>query len=109
MILLPLVGSNWLVRLLSMARFDAALRACGLSTEGPVMGLERGAALFGLGHGPTGNGRSPWTRQSRSRQRLNIGSRVTREGHARFWERPEVKFLRATRQPATFRSTARCI
>ena len=31
-------------------------------------------------------------------QRLNIGSRVTREGHARFWERPEVKFLRATRQ-----------
>jgi hypothetical protein len=22
---------------------------------------------------------------------------VTREGHARFWERPEVKFLRATR------------
>ena len=32
------------------------------------------------------------------KQRLNIGSRVTREGHARFWERPEVKFLRATRQ-----------
>ena len=31
-------------------------------------------------------------------QRPNIGSRVTREGHARFWERPEVKFLRATRQ-----------
>src|SRR5215510_2792096 len=31
--------------------------------------------------------------------RPNIGSRVTREGHARFWERPEVKFLRATRQP----------
>ena len=29
-------------------------------------------------------------------QRPNIGSRVTREGHARFWERPEVKFLRAT-------------
>ena len=23
---------------------------------------------------------------------------MTREGHARFWERPEVKFLRATRQ-----------
>src|SRR5215472_15149800 len=33
------------------------------------------------------------------RQRSNIGSRVTREGHARFWERPEVKFLRATRHP----------
>jgi hypothetical protein len=31
-------------------------------------------------------------------QRPNIGSRVTREGHARFWERPEVKFLRATRR-----------
>ena len=31
-------------------------------------------------------------------QRPNIGSRVTREGHARFWERPEVQFLRATRQ-----------
>jgi diguanylate cyclase (GGDEF)-like protein len=31
-------------------------------------------------------------------QRPSIGSRVTREGHARFWERPEVKFLRATRQ-----------
>src|SRR5450631_2783118 len=31
-------------------------------------------------------------------QRPNIGSRVTREGHARFWESPEVKFLRATRQ-----------
>ena len=30
-------------------------------------------------------------------QRPNIGSRVNREGHARFWERPEVKFLRATR------------
>jgi hypothetical protein len=42
-------------------------------------------------------------------QRPNIGSRVTREGHARFWERPEVKFLRATRQsrrmrPACFSS-----
>src|SRR6185312_13728905 len=34
-------------------------------------------------------------------QQPNIGSRVTREGHARFWERPEVKFLRATRQTRT--------
>src|SRR6516164_8234565 len=32
------------------------------------------------------------------KQRPNVGSRVTREGHARFWERPEVKFLRATRR-----------
>jgi hypothetical protein len=31
-------------------------------------------------------------------QRPNIGSRVTREGHARFWERPRVKLPRATRQ-----------
>src|SRR5215475_13749210 len=30
-------------------------------------------------------------------QRPNIGSRVPREGHARYWERPVVKFLRATR------------
>jgi hypothetical protein len=28
----------------------------------------------------------------------NIGSRVTREGHARFWERLAVKFFRASRQ-----------
>ena len=34
-------------------------------------------------------------------QRPDIGSRVTREGHARFWERPEAKFLRATRQTRT--------
>src|SRR6184192_4560928 len=32
-------------------------------------------------------------------KRPNIGSRVNREVHARFWERAEVKFLRATRQP----------
>src|SRR5450631_4895455 len=31
-------------------------------------------------------------------QRPNIGSRMNREVHARFWERPEVRFLRATRQ-----------
>jgi hypothetical protein len=30
-------------------------------------------------------------------QRPNIWSRVTREYHARFWERPGVKFFRATR------------
>jgi hypothetical protein len=34
-------------------------------------------------------------------QRPNIGSRVTREGPARFWERPGVKFLRATRPSLT--------
>ena len=31
-------------------------------------------------------------------QRSNIGSRVNREVHARFWERPGVRFLRATRR-----------
>jgi hypothetical protein len=36
------------------------------------------------------------------RQRPNIGSRVTREGHARFWERPRVKVPRATRQNSAF-------
>src|SRR2546430_10973760 len=30
-------------------------------------------------------------------QRPNIGSRMNREVHVRFWERAEVKFLRATR------------
>ena len=33
-----------------------------------------------------------------ARQRPVIGSRMTRQGHARFWEHLEVKFLRATRQ-----------
>src|SRR4029434_10892268 len=36
-------------------------------------------------------GAMPWPR-------LNIGSRVTREGHARFWERLGVQFPWATRQ-----------
>src|SRR5262245_22373477 len=39
-------------------------------------------------------GPMPW-------QRLNIGSRVTREGHARFWERLGVKVPRATRHLRT--------
>jgi hypothetical protein len=36
-------------------------------------------------------GRMPW-------QRPNIGSRMNREVHVRFWERPRVKLPRATRQ-----------
>jgi hypothetical protein len=36
------------------------------------------------------------------RQRPNIGSRVNREVHARFWERAEVKFLRTTRYQRRF-------
>ena len=66
--------------------------------ESPVMGLERRGCVV-----------QPWPLANRKReepvdeakpfkQGSNIGSRVTREGHARFWERPEVKFLRATRQ-----------
>jgi hypothetical protein len=43
-------------------------------------------------------------RQSRGHvcQRPNIGSRVNREVHARFWERAEVRFLRATRHSRRF-------
>ena len=72
------------------------------SVEGPVMGLERRGCV--VRPWPLAN----WKREEpvdeakpfqdvMSWQRPNIGSRVTREGPARFWERPEVKFLRATR------------
>jgi hypothetical protein len=39
-------------------------------------------------------------------QRQNIGSRVNREVHARFWERLGVKLVRATRQPLRAASRA---
>jgi hypothetical protein len=79
------------------------------SVEGPVMGLERRGCV--VRPWPLAN----WKREEpvdeakpfkdvMSWQRPNIGSRVTREGHARFWERPEVKFLRATRQTSPFRN-----
>jgi hypothetical protein len=42
-------------------------------------------------------------------KRPNIGSRVNREVHARFWERPGVRFLRATRQILTPRSAPACL
>jgi hypothetical protein len=42
-------------------------------------------------------------------QRSNIGSRVNREVHARFWERAEVQFFRATRQFAASRQAAALI
>ena len=68
------------------------------SVEGPVMGLERRGCV--VPPWPLAN----WKREEPvdeakpfKMQRLNIGSRVTREGHARFWERPGVRFLRATR------------
>jgi hypothetical protein len=41
-------------------------------------------------------------------QRPNIGSRVTREGHAPFWERPAVKFLRATRREPPSEPGTKC-
>ena len=66
------------------------------SVEGPVMGLERRGCV--VRPWPLAN----WKRDEAKpfkMQRLTIGSRVTREGHARFWEHPEVKFLEATRQP----------
>ena len=84
---------------------DAGRRggAARSGVEGPVMGLERRGCV--VRPWPLAN----WKREEpvdeakpfkdvMSWQRPNIGSRVTREGHARFWERPEVKFLRATRQ-----------
>src|SRR5207253_2549604 len=40
-------------------------------------------------------------------QRPNIGSRVNREVHARFWERLGVKLLRATRQLPSSRNPSR--
>ena len=67
--------------------------------EGPVMGLERRGCVV-----------RPWPLANWKQeelvdeakpfhwQRPNIGGRVTREGRARFWERPEVQFLRATRR-----------
>src|SRR5215472_6012679 len=68
------------------------------SVEGPVMGLERRGRV--VRPWPLANWKQeePVDEAKPFRQRSNIGSRVTREGHARFWERPEVKFLRATRQ-----------
>jgi hypothetical protein len=82
------------------------------SVEGPVMGLERRGCV--VRPWPLAN----WKREEpvdeakpfkdvMSWQRPNIGSRVTREGHARFWERPEVKFFRATRRRSPFRSEGR--
>ena len=48
----------------------------------PVRPSRRGLIAAGAA---LGVGRSPWTRPKPFRmQRLNIGSRVTREGHARF-------------------------
>ena len=68
------------------------------SDEGPAMGLERRGCV--VRPWPLANWKreEPVDEAKLFKQRPNIGSRVTREGHARFWERPEVQFLRATRQ-----------
>ena len=68
------------------------------SVEGPVMGPERRGCV--VQPWPLANWKreEPVDEAKPFKQRPDIGSRVTREGHARFWERPEVKFLRATRQ-----------
>src|SRR5262249_47845259 len=67
------------------------------SVEGPVMGLERRGCVVRPWLLANWRQEEPVDEAKPFRQRPNIGSRVTREGHARFWERPEVKFLRATR------------
>ena len=68
------------------------------SVEGSVMGLERRGCV--VRPRPLANWKQeePVDEAKPFKQRSNIGSRVTREGHARIWERPEVKFLRATRR-----------
>ena len=74
--------------------------------EGPVMGLERRGCV--VRPWPLAN----WKQEepvdkAKPFTRPTIGSRAIREGHARFWERPEVKFLRATRQTRQFRDVRR--
>src|SRR5215469_12136069 len=68
------------------------------SVEGPVMGLERRGCVVRPWLLANWKQEEPVDEAKPFKQRSNIGSRVTREGHARFWERPEVKFLRATRR-----------
>ena len=55
--------------------------------------------MFNRGRESTGNGRNcGHGKADRHLRRPNIGSRVNREVHARFWERLGVKFPRATRR-----------
>ena len=68
------------------------------SVEGPVMGLERRGCVVRPRLLANWKREEPVDEAKPFKQRPDIGSRVTLEGHARFWERPEVKFLRATRQ-----------
>src|SRR5215472_16880682 len=77
------------------------------SVEGPVMGLERRGCVVRPWLLANWKQEEPVDEAKPFKQRSNIGSRVTREGHARFWERPEVKFLRATRQGAALEDLAK--
>src|SRR5215468_6797345 len=77
------------------------------SVEGPVMGLERRGCVVRPWLLANWRQEEPVDEAKPFRQRPNIGSRVTREGHARFWERPEVNFLRATRHGRRFGTRAR--
>jgi hypothetical protein len=68
------------------------------SVEGPIMEPERGGCIVRLWplanwklEEPAGRGKAV---QATVEHREPCDSR----GHARFWDRPEVKFLRATRQ-----------
>ena len=76
------------------------------SAEGPVTGLERRGCVVRPWPLATWKREEPVDEAKPFKQRPNIGSRVTREGHARFWERPEVKFLRATRHQGYPKSLA---
>src|SRR5262249_49515432 len=84
---------------------EAGRRGGGVrsSHEGHVMGLERRGCVVRPWPRANWKREEPVAEAKPFKQRLNIGSRVTREGHARFWERPEVKFLRATRRTSPSR------
>jgi hypothetical protein len=65
------------------------------------MGLERRGCVFRRGRGPTKaiwQWEEPMDKAKPQCRQPNIGSRVNREVHARFWEHAEVKSLRVTRQ-----------
>ena len=74
------------------------------SVESPVMGLERRGCVVRPWLLANWKQEEPVDEAKPFKQRSNIGSRVTREGHARFWERPEMKFLRATRRSCSMKN-----
>ena len=62
------------------------------------MGLDRRGRIVQLSRRANRSREERDDKAKPSYRRLNIGSRVNREAHARFWEQPEVQFLRLTRQ-----------